>query len=381
VKEHHVLYRSFPAERERYSILGFGCMRFPTLKKSGKIDREQSEAMLDWALDHGVNYFDTAWPYHDGESEPFLGEYLEKRRARQRVAVATKMPSWLVKSESDLERFFGQQLERLKSGHIDLYLLHALGRDHWDSLKEKGVLRFLEQLKEKGLVGQVGFSFHDEFPVFREIMEAYPWDFCQIQYNFLDTAFQAGIEGLKLAAQRSVGVVVMEPLRGGSFTKSVPPEVASIWAEGPGYSPAEWALRYVWDDSRIQVVLSGMSTLEQVKENVRIAEDVKVGALSMDDLERYDRVASWYEQKRRALCSGCGYCMPCPQGVAIPEVFRYLNNAFMFDDRKAAIAGYRYNIREKNGAQLCIGCRECESSCPQKISIAEMMEEAREVLG
>jgi predicted aldo/keto reductase-like oxidoreductase len=356
-------------------------MRLPVHENSGAIDRERSAEMMRYALDRGVNYFDTAWPYHDGESEPFLGEFLEKAGARERVSIATKLPSWLVKGEADLDAFFGRQLERLRTDRIDLYLLHALNDRYWQALKEAKVLDFLDRLKEQGFADKVGFSFHDEFPVFRDVIESYPWDFCQVQYNFLDTGYQAGLEGIKLAAGRGIGVVVMEPLRGGSFTKDVPPDAAEIWREGAGYSPAEWALRYVWDDNRVQVVLSGMSEMSHVVENIRIAEEAEAGSLSIDDLERYDRAALIYEERRKALCSGCGYCMPCPQGVNIPEVFRFLNNAYMFGDREGAAAAYRNNIREEKGAQLCIGCRECEPACPQHLSIAHLMEEAVEVLG
>jgi uncharacterized protein len=375
-------YRAFPGNTDNYSILGFGCMRFPTIQGEGEqIDRERSEAMLDEALQSGVNYFDTAWPYHGGESEPFLGDFLEKRGIRDQVSIATKLPSWLIKKVDDPMRYFEQQLERLRTDRIDLYLLHALSRDNWDRLKRADIFPFMDRLKEEGLIGKIGFSFHDELSVFKEILDAYSWDFCQIQYNFLDTEYQAGLEGLKAAADKGMGIVVMEPLRGGSLAKNIPPDIEAIWSEELPRSAVDWALRYVWDDERVQVVLSGMSDLDQVKENIRIAGDVESGSLSLEDLDRYDRVASIYEKRQKARCTACRYCMPCPSGVDIPGVFRFLNNAFMFDDVKSAARAYGFNIKEDAGAQLCIACGQCEDACPQKLPIIELMKEADQVLG
>lgn len=374
-------YRNFPSGDERYPILGFGCMRFPTLTEGSGIDRQRAEEMLDYALEKGVNYFDTAWPYHDGESEPFLGRFLEERKARNRVNIATKLPSWLIRRKEDPMSFFLQQLERLRTDHVDHYLLHSLNSHTWNHLIKVGIFDFLDEIQGRGHAKMVGFSFHDEYSLFREILESYPWDFCQIQYNFLDTDYQAGLRGLKLAASKKIGVVVSEPLRGGCITRQVPPEIMAIWNEGAAYSPAEWALRYVWDDSRIQVVLSGMRTLEEVEENIRIASEVRTGSLGEEDFERYIRVSRFYEQRQKALCSGCRYCMPCTQGVAIPEVLHFLNEACMFRNPEGTADLYHRTIREKKGAQLCISCKVCERSCPQHLPIADLMQEAVEVLG
>lgn len=355
-------------------------MRFPVHEEGGSICRDEAEEMLLTAYRQGVNYFDTAWPYHNGESEPFLGEFVEKHHLRDQIRIATKLPSWLVKKEDDFDSFFQQQLERLRSDSIDLYLLHTLNADSWAQLKDHGVFRFLDRIREQGLAKSVGFSFHDGYSVFEEIIRSYPWDFCQIQYNFLDTNYQAGVEGLKLASDLGIGVVVMEPLRGGSFTKDVPPEIMQIWQKGKGYSPAEWALRYVWDDDRIQVVLSGMSTLQQVEENLRVADSVCPSCLSVEDLERFDRVAAIYERRQKAGCTACRYCMPCPQGVNIPEVLRHYNNGAMFQNMEKASETYRNTIKEKHGAHLCLDCKVCTAHCPQHLPIPQLMREAAQAL-
>ncbi len=365
------------------SILGFGCMRLPVLDgRHERIDVALATRMLRHAIDEGVNYVDTAWPYHGdsrtepGRSEPFVGEALGDGY-RDRVLLATKLPSWLVESRSDMDRYLERQLERLRTDHVDCYLLHGLNAGSWQNLHRLGVLDFLDAARADGRIRYPGFSFHDEAPVFPPIVDAYDWTFCQIQYNFMDVAYQAGTAGLRYAAERGLGVIVMEPLKGGWLARRVPDAVREVWDSAASRrSPAEWALRFVWDEPEVSLLLSGMSAMEHVTENLKAAAAI-AGPRSLTPHERalFDRVREVYRSRMRADCTGCEYCLPCPSGVDIPGVFALLNDAYLYED----VAGARglYGMRAAGKASDCTQCHECEERCPQGLAIPDLLEEAR----
>ena len=360
--------------------MGFGAMRFPTLDRDpGHIDEDQATQMVHYALDHGVNYVDTAYGYHKGESERFLGRVLHGPY-RDRARLATKLPCWLVKERDDFDRLFDEQCERLQRDRVDFYLLHALNGKTWPQMRDLGVLEWAERAKADGRIGSFGFSFHDEYPVFQEIVDAYSgWDFCQIQYNYMDVEFQAGQRGLRYAADRGLGVVIMEPLRGGVLAR--PPEpVAQLFARSTrGWSPAEWALHWLWRQPEVSLVLSGMSTLGQVRENVTSASESALGVLSSEDLTLVEQARETYHRLRPIPCTGCGYCLPCPSGVAIPQILELSNQAAMYADPAAPRFRYRM-LPEAERADQCTTCRACEERCPQGIPIAEWLAKAHSLL-
>ncbi|MDD2542968.1 MAG: aldo/keto reductase [Candidatus Cloacimonetes bacterium] len=363
-------YRTMPKSSDKLSILGFGCMRFPTLE-DGKIDQEKSFAMLHYAYQNGVNYYDTAWPYHDGESETLLGQFL-KQIERSSVYVATKLPCWKVKTREDMDSYLNQQLEHLQTDHIDYYLLHALNKKSFPAMKKLGVFDFLTQAKADGRIRFAGFSFHDNYKTFKNILEAWDWDFTQFMLNYLDTHYQAGMRGYNLASEKGIGIISMEPLRGGKLVQTMPDEVAKVWKNDPN-TPLERALNWVWNLEHCTVLLSGMSSPEQVKENIRLAKKAKAGILNDKDLSRYHRARRAYIRKIPILCSECRYCLPCPHGVAIPSVLGTYNEAIMFDNKARHQMEYQMFIPEENRAEKCVSCGACLAKCPQHIKIDEWM--------
>jgi predicted aldo/keto reductase-like oxidoreductase len=314
-------------------------------------------------------------------SEKVLGKILRKGY-RNKLMLATKLPTWLVNERKDMDRYLDEQLERLQTDHIDFYLIHGLGKDRWEHMKSLGVTDFIDSAKKDGRIIHAGFSYHDEPGNFKDIVDAYSWDFCQIQLNFMDTDYQAGEEGLRYAAKKGLGVVIMEPLKGGQLTTVVPPVVQETWGKAKTKrTPAEWGLKFVWDYPEVSVVLSGMSTLEQVKENVRLADDAHPGSLTKKEKGLIDEVKKAYESRIAVGCTDCKYCMPCPSGVNIPENFRMLNNARMFGSADSVKMAYKMFMPENERASNCAQCGECEEKCPQHLPIREKLEEVDKTLG
>src|SRR5512139_97224 len=375
-----MLYRKLGNTGRDVSVLGFGCMRLPLkqgLEKASDvfdgtkpIDEDQATAMIHPAIEQGVNYFDTAYPYHGGQSEAFLGKALSGYR--DRVMVATKSPIWLVQTTADFHRFLDEQLGKLKTHYVDFYLLHSLGRQSWQRTKDLGALPFLERILKDGRARFAGFSFHDEVKIFKEIVDGYDWAMCQIQYNYFDEHYQAGKEGLRYAAAKGLGVVVMEPLRGGKLTGAIPPEVQAVWdSAAEKRTPAEWALRWVWNHPEVSTALSGVSAREQIEENLRIAAKGEPNSLTPVELELIDRVTRTYREMVKVDCTGCAYCVPCPNGVDIPLNFSLYNDTFMFKDSDIAYMIYTHFTALEQRASNCAECGECEEHCPQHLEIRE----------
>jgi predicted aldo/keto reductase-like oxidoreductase len=366
------------------SILGFGCMRLP-VTRDGHIDIEHATRMLIYAIDHGVNYIDTGFPYHNGESEPFVGHALQGGY-RERVNLATKLPSWLIKSHEDMDHYLNEQLRRLQTDHIDFYLTHGLTKARWENLRSLGVASFLKDAIDDGRIRYAGFSFHDELALFKEIVDSCEWSFCQIQYNFMDEHYQAGGEGLRYASDRGLGVVVMAPLRGGMLTKDIS-SVNGIWNKASSKRAlSEWALRWVWNHPQVTVVLSGMSSLEQVQQNVACAESGLADSLCSEELELFKEAEIEYKKRAKIPCTGCGCCLPCQFNVRIPECFEMYNKACMFNAPDIAGANYKIILGgmltgSPAFASQCRECGECEEKCPQGISIRERLREVAACFG
>ena len=379
-----MLYRKMEKTGDSLSILGFGCMRFPG--KGGSIDYERTERLILQAIEKGVNYFDTAYIYHAGRSESILGNILAKG-SRDKVKIATKLPPYFVRSRRDMDNILDNQLRRLKTDRIDYYLMHALNdMEGWNRLKELGVLEFIEEAKSDGKIINIGFSFHGDRNEFKAIIDDFPWDFCQIQYNYLDEHFQAGREGLEYAASKGLGVIIMEPLRGGSLVGRIPEPVKKIWETAEvKRTPADWALRWLWNQPGINVVLSGMNDEAQLEENVRVASEVTPGTLTESELALYEKVKNEYKRLMKVACTGCAYCMPCPAGVDIPMCFGYYNSKHLFNLKHArwqyiGFAGGLSGGGKPSYASLCKNCGKCEKVCPQHIPIrAKLKEAAREL--
>jgi predicted aldo/keto reductase-like oxidoreductase len=374
-------YRPFGKLDWKGSALGFGCMRLPTTGEDhSEIDEPEAIRMLRYAIDHGVNYVDTAYGYHGGNSERLVGQAL-KGGYREKVHLATKLPCWLVETTADFDRLLNEQLAKLQDEHIDLYLLHSLNEPSWHKVRDLGVLEWAEGAMADGRIGRLGFSFHDKYKVFQEIVDAYDnWTFCQIQYNYMDVKEQAGTKGLRYAASKGLAVVIMEPLLGGRLVNP-PAQVQTLWdSAGQKRTPADWALQWLWNQPEVSVVLSGMSAMEQVEQNVASASASGVATLSGKELELVDRVRAQYRELCPIPCTKCEYCMPCPNGVNIPRNFELFNNGVMYDIIDHVREWYG-QFKEEARASACIQCRECESKCPQSIPISEWMPVVHEVLG
>lgn len=372
-------YRAMGCSGVKVSVLGFGGMRFPTLSRRpsfyGKVDEPEAQRMLHAALDKGVNYFDTAYNYHAGRSEEIFGRFLGTI-PRGKALVATKLPGWKVKRTCDFGRLFRLQLKRLQTDSVDFYLLHALNGASFERLRQLGVLEFLEGLRRDGRSRFVGFSFHDEGSKFRPIVDAFDWDMCQIQYNILDEKNQAGRSGLRYAAAKGLGVAVMEPLHGGDLVSAIPDPVRRIWAGSDrSESPAELCLTWLWDQPEVSVVLSGMSTLEQLGQNLAVAGRASPGMLCPADRRLLARIRSAYAKLPVIPCTRCRYCLPCPSGVNIPQNFEAYNDSILFPGSGIVDLDYRVWMKPEQRAPACIACGKCEEKCPQKLPVRKLMRE------
>lgn len=374
-------YRKFGKTDIDISVLGFGCMRLPILDgDDGKINEEESIKMIRYAVDNGVNYIDTAYPYHKGTSELLVGKAL-LNGYRDRVYLATKMPVWMIENYEDFDKYLNEQLCKLQTDCIDFYLLHGLSSDRWVKLKELNVFKFLEQAVKDGRIKYIGFSFHDKLDTFKEIVDSYDWTFCQIQYNYMDENYQAGTEGVKYAAEKGLAVVVMEPLRGGKLANN-PPESVKVEFDNAEVkrTPAEWALKWVWDKPEVSLLLSGMNSMEQISENLRTTDDSDSNSLSNKELETIERVKELYLSFTKINCTACNYCMPCPEGVNIPRNFSIYNESFMYNDVKSYSLTYNRFFTDKQRASACVECGKCEEACPQQIEIRKHLKSVHELL-
>jgi uncharacterized protein len=359
-------------------ILGFGCMRLPIVDRDmNQIDEPRAAALIESAIGRGVTHLDTAYPYHGGNSERFLGRFLEGG-LRDRVTIATKLPTWLLKDEGDVDRLLDEQLTRLRTPRVEFYMIHGLSSERWDIVTRLKVLASLERARDDGRIRHIGFSFHGSPDAFVKICDAYDWAFCQIQYNFVDEEYQAGTAGMLHAASRGIGVFAMEPLRGGALAVPVPGAVDGVWARAATpRPPAEWALRWVWNHPEVTLALSGMNAPEQLDENLRAAERSGAGAMTAEELALVAEVRDAFRTKIQVNCTTCGYCLPCPSGVSIPDVFSAYNTSAMFDARATASMVYRFwTVAAGHGADQCANCGECEPKCPQQIPIQDKLDEA-----
>jgi predicted aldo/keto reductase-like oxidoreductase len=375
-------YRTFGKLDWKPSALGFGAMRLPVIDGDhSKIDEPQATQMLHYAIDHGVNYVDTAYTYHRGAGEAFVGRALQDGY-RQRVKLATKLPSWLIKAPKDFDRYLNEQLERLQTETIDFYLLHSLNEKHWPTLRDLNVFDWAEKAMADGRIGYLGFSFHDRYQVFQEIVDAYDqWIFCQIQYNYMDEERQAGTRGLKYAADKGLAVVVMEPIRGGQLACNPPQAIMDLWdTAARKRTPADWALQWVWNHPEVSLALSGMSIMEQVEQNIASASQSGPGTLTAEELALIARVRDKYRELSPIPCTQCRYCLPCPSGVNIPRVLEIYNEAIMYNVPQTARAAYNLWLNKEERADLCTQCAECEQVCPQEIEIAEWLARIHQLL-
>ncbi|MBC7231098.1 MAG: aldo/keto reductase [Actinobacteria bacterium] len=377
-------YRDFGGDGWRASILGLGCMRLPTrdgVPISPDIVEDEAVRLIRSAVEGGVNYFDTAYTYHGGRSEEVLGKAL-RGGYREKVRVATKSPVWMIEEPDHFDRYLEEQLTRLDCGPVDYYLFHGLNAARWERLLELGLLRRAEAAADDGRIRHIGFSFHDVYDSFRRIVDGYDgWSMCQIQYNYMDVRNQAGRRGLEYAASRGIPVVVMEPLLGGNLARP-PREIEEMFeASGEARTPAEWALQWLWDHPEVKVVLSGMSDMRQLEENLRAAGLAGSRPLTEGDLEVIAAVRERLESRAAVPCTRCGYCLPCPQGVNIPEMFGLYNHGAMYDDLITSRFRYFRFFTASERAGSCSGCRECEERCPQSLRVSELMPLVHAVLG
>jgi len=388
-------YRKMGSLDWSVSVLGFGAMRMPVDDKN-KVIEDESIKMIRYAIDNGVNYIDTAYPYHNGVSEVIVGKAL-KDGYREKIHLTTKLPMWLVRKTEDFDYFLSEQIERLQTTP-DIYLFHGLNKDRFEKIKKLKLIKKMEEAKVNGLIKHIGFSFHDNFEVFKEILDFYPWDCCQIQHNYLDINYQAGTKGLKYAGSKNIALIIMEPIRGGKL--AVPehkldkkPEIKKVLDESKiKRTMPDWALQFLWNQSEVSVVLSGMSTMQQVIENVESAKNSDIGLLTEAESNTISQLREAYNKYSIVPCTSCGYCMPCQNGVTISEVLRFINEIAYWGERGKPRIAFFYNrmaktqedLEKRNsegyetygGATLCIQCGECLEKCPQQIEIPDFMEKA-----
>lgn len=373
-------YRKFGKEDFKSSLLGFGTMRLPTVSdKRSDVDEDKAIELLRYAIDNGVNYIDTGYIYHDGKSEVVVGKAL-KDGYREKVMVVDKLPVWLARTYDDFDKLLNEQMKRLDVDCIDIFLLHSLSKKVWLKIEKMGVLDFLNRAKEAGKIKYTGFSIHDNFDAFREIVDSYDWTMCLVQQNYLDADNQVQVKGLKYAGEKGMAVAVMEPLKGGILANP-PDDIQKVWDTAKKKKkPVEWAFSWLANFPEVKVILSGMNELDHVKENIDILSRCKSNSLSKDELSLIEEVREKYNEKIKVNCTKCQYCMPCPVGVDIPKNFSYYNNAFMYGDIKNIAYNYQRGFIRRTKASNCIGCKECEKRCPQNIKISEVLKEVDEKL-
>ena len=370
-------FRKFGKLNWEVSTLGFGAMRLPIKSNKSNIDEGNAIKMIRYAIDKGVNYIDTAWSYHGGNSEILVGKALQDGY-RGKVKLATKLPSWLIKSAEDMDIFLDKQLKKLQTDDIDFYLLHGLNKNRWENYKKLSIFEWIKKVLNQGKIKHIGFSFHDDYNTFKDIIDAYDWDLCQIQYNYLDIDYQAGRRGLKYAAEKGIAVVIMEPLRGGALAGNMPEQIQDIFNEAKTKrSTVDWALQWLWSQPEISVVLSGMSTMEQVKENIESANKAAINSFSNEELQLIRKVAGCYKGLSPIHCTGCGYCIPCPNGVDIPNNFKIYNEARLHKVFKKKLIEYFTWDKEARAAN-CVSCGKCEKACPQKLKISKLLKDVVE---
>lgn len=371
-------YRTFDKTGQKVSLLGMGTMRLP-VTEDGQVDREAAISMIRHSIDEGINYVDTAYMYHDGESEKIVGQAL-KDGYREKVLLADKMPVWLAKDEEAMRSIFDEQFARLEVDVIDMYLVHNVTVPVWKRAQKFHLMDFLEEKRAEGKIRHIGFSFHDQLSLFKEVIDSYPWDFCQIQLNYMDKEFQAGEEGLHYAAGKGIPVIIMEPLKGGKLTDTLPPSVKALWKQAEiQRTPAEWALRWVANHSEILTILSGMSAPEQLEENLRILSQAKPNSLTEKELSIIDQVSSEYNRLIQYSCTSCKYCMPCPKKIDIPTAIRFYNEWFLYEGNPKIKADYPNWLVKDRQPGDCIACKACEDHCPQHLPISEIMKKTAEI--
>lgn len=371
-------YRTFNKIDIKTSLLGMGAMRFP-LNEDGSVNESEAIKIVRTAIDSGINYVDTAYGYHGGASEVIVGKALQDGY-REKVILADKMPAWLAKDEEEMKQIFYTQLERLGVDYIDMYLVHNVNRGIWKRCQKFNVMDFLTEMKAQGKIKHIGFSFHDSLDFFEEMLDAYPWEFCQIQLNYMDINHQAGVKGLKLAAEKGLGVIIMEPLKGGRLTDKIPPAIQEIWNEAETKrSPAEWAFKWLAAKPEVTLMLSGMSSMEQLEANLEIFAKEDVAILTEQESALVEKVSDKYNQLIPYSCTGCEYCLPCPQKLDIPKILSYFNDWNVYEQNPST--KNEYSTWLVKHASDCIGCGACEENCPQSLPIAEAMKAASEAFG
>jgi len=364
-------YRSFTKDNLQVSSLGFGCMRLPLLKNS-KPDEKEAIRIIRHGIDQGINYIDTAVPYHDGESETIVGKAL-KNGYRDKVLVATKMPTWQPTKKEELDTIFEEQIQKLQVDCIDAYLLHCLQKGFWQNALKLDMISWLEKKREQGKIRYIGFSFHDGFPFFQELVDYYNWDFCQIQYNYVNETVQAGTAGLKYAAQKGLSVIIMEPLFGGVLA-SPPGKMNEYWKK-TGQNPIDLALRWIWDKPEVALVLSGMSNMEQTVQNIEIASRSGIGTFTQEEHALISNAQAIYNESTPIKCTKCRYCVPCPSGVEIPLNFETYNNAIVMPDTHQLAKNLYGMLLPEQQAGHCTECGACEEKCPQQLPIQNLLKQ------